>query len=397
MSSFVNSNCSVLINRLLAASISVGTIAFSASLTELLAPNASAVASSVPTFTAQRVIPAPGTPPTWRYPQKVHSIPYQTRDQAMVALSPDGITLVGGDRNSLTVWDLGTRQPTRTLSSFSTLQTDASLTSLAVSPDGRLVAASLYDARAGNLRINVWNMATGKLQHRLVRRITPRRVGEQPNQPSLPENWSTIAFSPDSRRLASIAGGNPQVDLWDVATGKPIQSLRGGRGAAIAFSQDGRLLARSDGNQLLIWTLANPRNPRRLTFPGDVAGFVFSPDRRSLYVAAREAIGNTSIVVQRRDLTAPVQPAQQRPTPLAFHWSSSISFSPNAKTVIVGSPNNAMAIADLPAGQVLATPDEYFAWGSATAFSQDGSTFAVTLGNQTIQIWRMGSANAGFP
>lgn len=375
---------------ILATSMSISAIAFSASLIGLLASNSPAtVASPAPVFTTQRVIPAPGTPPTWRYPQRVRSIPYQARDQAVVALSPDGITLVGGDRTTLTVWDVGTGQPTRTLSSFSALQTDASVTSLVFSPDGRMVAASLYEARAGNLRVNVWNVATGELRHSLVRRLSPRMLGDRPNQPSMPENWAAITFSPDSRRLASIAGGNEQIDIWDLVSGKPIQTLRGGRGQAIAFSQDGRQLARSSGNQVLIWNLANPRSPQRVSYGGDVAGLVFSPDPRSLYVAAREAAGNTAIFVHRQELNG-----RQRPNRLfAYHWSSTLAFSPDGKTLIAGSPNSAMAIADLQTGQTLATPDEYFSWGSATAFSQNGRTFAVALGNQQIQIWRTGSAN----
>lgn len=348
-----------------------------------------AVVSPVSRTTAQRVIPPPGTPPTWRYPQKVRSISYQTYDQAVIALSPDGTTVVGGDRSTLTVWEVATGRPLRTLSSFSTLQTDASLSSLAFSPDGRTVAASLYDARSGHLRVNVWNVATGELRHRLGRRITPHFLGERPNQPAMPENWSTIAFSPDSRRLVSVAGGSEQITIWDLASGQLVQTLRGGRGPTITFSQDGRQLARSNGNQLLIWNLANPRSPQSINYAGEVVGFVFSSDNRLLYVAARESLGNTPILVQRRELNSS-KPADQL---FAYHWSSTVTFSPNAKTLIAGSPNNMMAIADLQTGQTLANPEEYFSWGSATTFSQDGRTFAVVLGNQTIRIWQMGSAN----
>src|SRR5262249_51356221 len=52
------------------------------------------------------------------------------------------------------------------------------------------------------------------------------------------------AFSPDGKRLALSAGDGP-VDVWDVKTGKRIQTLLGhkGQGVKVAFAPDGKTLA----------------------------------------------------------------------------------------------------------------------------------------------------------
>ena len=53
-----------------------------------------------------------------------------------------------------------------------------------------------------------------------------------------------VAFSPDGKTLA-MASREGNVQLWDVATGKLLETLKGHSSAvlAVAFSPDGRTLA----------------------------------------------------------------------------------------------------------------------------------------------------------
>jgi len=66
---------------------------------------------------------------------------------------------------------------------------------------------------------------------------------------------SSVAFSPDGRRLL-IAEGGSQAMLIDSLTGQPVQALgmRRGRPICADFSQDGRLLlVRYDGDLVALW------------------------------------------------------------------------------------------------------------------------------------------------
>jgi eukaryotic-like serine/threonine-protein kinase len=78
---------------------------------------------------------------------------------------------------------------------------------LAVSPDGRLVAASTH---AGHVRL--FNPVNGELIDFLDAHINAVR---------------SVAFSPDGRRLISAFGGRDAIMIWDVATRQELITLEG--------------------------------------------------------------------------------------------------------------------------------------------------------------------------
>ena len=73
-----------------------------------------------------------------------------------------------------------------------------------------------------------------------------------------------LAFSPDSRRLAS-ASDDGTVKVWDTTSSLELLTLRreGFKPQSVAFSPDGHLLA-AGGNgtngKVLIWDTATPRS-----------------------------------------------------------------------------------------------------------------------------------------
>jgi hypothetical protein len=114
------------------------------------------------------------------------------------------------------------------------------VSSVAFSPDGRRLAS------AGQA-VKVWDTATG--QETLILKGHTGPV-------------TSVAFSPDGRRLAS-AGSDQTVKVWDAGTGQETLTLKGHTGlvTSVAFSPDGRRLASgSEDRTVKVWD-ATPITP----------------------------------------------------------------------------------------------------------------------------------------
>jgi WD40 repeat protein/tetratricopeptide (TPR) repeat protein len=101
-------------------------------------------------------------------------------------------------------------------------------------------------------------------------------------------NITSVAISPNSRLLAS---GGRQLELWSLATKRPILSLPAPpSGARVEFSADGRaLLAVVNGAPVAGWPVCD--TPERRVLDGHALGvpsLVFSPDGRRLASVSKD-------------------------------------------------------------------------------------------------------------
>jgi WD40 repeat protein/Flp pilus assembly protein TadD len=152
------------------------------------------------------------------------------------------------------------------------------------SADGRRLAS--IDLQ----EVKVWDLASGQLLHTLP-------APERHREPGLYADKSPpVAFSPDGRWLA--AAGD-YVRVWDALTGQEVQTLRGHLGwvGSLAFSPDSRRLASGgvDGS-VKLWDVPTGYEPLGFAgFPGPVTSLAFSPNGRYLAAVSRNA--------NERDLT----------------------------------------------------------------------------------------------
>jgi len=148
-----------------------------------------------------------------------------------------------GSDGAIKIWDSTTGALRRT---FEVGKPTGGSCSLAVSPDGRWVAAG-----TANREIKLWNLADGTLLRSLAGHAGA--VG-------------AVAFSPDGRILAS-GSADKTIKLWDVTSGRELSTLAGHTSSigCLSFSPDGQTLASSGGDKTIrLWDVAHGRERQRL-------------------------------------------------------------------------------------------------------------------------------------
>jgi WD40 repeat protein len=352
-----------------------------------------------------------------------------------VAFTPDGKTLIATQKNGPWLFDIANPAHPVHVATLATppvpqVSGPPQLTSLAISPNGQLVASGVSttstDIAGGE--VAVWNVASRSLAGIIPAAGDVEHLAFTPDSQSLAaatDNggvylWDVatrakvatlqaptgttvgsatsdaVAVSPDGALIAYGAQVNNKdssvtasVKLWNVATRQVVTTLNGGTSGmtALAFSPNGNQIAASDIlGSLRLWDLTTPAAPGLL---GILAG------HRSLVTNIAFSPDGTRLASASHDGTIGLW--DTRGTTLGGVANSSIAtaFSPDGKTLAIstfGHRKDFVALYAMPARRLIGTlPDS--GGLAALAFSPDGKTLAVAPANTggAVQLWNVGS------
>jgi eukaryotic-like serine/threonine-protein kinase len=226
-----------------------------------------------------------------------------------LAFSPDGKRLISASYDkTVKVWDSQTGQEVLTFKGHSNR-----VSGLSFNLDGKRLAST------SGREVKVWDAQTGQ---ELL---------------SLQNGGGSVAFSPDGNRLASSCressssigpGGVGEVKVWDAQTGQELLTLKGHSAniSSVVFSPDGKRLASLSGNEVKVWDAQTGQE--LLTLKGRLTSVAFSPN--SHWLAGGSSDGAVKIYGEAVSATGPTRRTdakfrrRERPTPSAANLFSDI-------------------------------------------------------------------------
>lgn len=351
-----------------------------------------------------------------------------------VAYSPGGNRIVSGSRDrTVRIWDVRTGKELLKLEGHK-----GPVGGVAWSPAGNRIASIVQldpvrtpeELASAVFELKIWDATTGK-----ELRTLPGYFG--------------VAFSPDGRRVASVAAGRT-IKVWDVETGQESLSLSGHQYSpvSIAWSRDGRLLAssstqfaRSDedrrnlltGNldlpgEVKLWDVANGKEtvslrgpvPRPMTIDlgadgkrlainhaGGLVTIWDTKDGRLVYTLHGRTVGSDAAVFSPDGrwvaaISSPFEPARfwdvasGREVLALRGVQECLAFSPDGRQVATAAPNNQVKIWDLGMGQEglrLQGPKSIVV---SVALSPDGQRLAAVSNDYTLRVWNTNNGREVF-
>jgi WD40 repeat protein/DNA-binding SARP family transcriptional activator len=278
-----------------------------------------------------------------------------------LAVSPDGRTLAAGDNAGRTLlWDTSTRRPLPAPPQRPRVDgQQVRLDALAFSPDGRLLLTAGPGPNAPDT-VQLWDLAA----HKVVGSLDGFGV-------------ISMAVSRDGRRLAAGTHGG-QVLWLDLATRTPTSpplTVDKEPPYLVALSPDGKRMA-TIGSKAVLWDLASRRSIRRLDAVGAVA---FSPDGRTL-AASHRARGEILLL----------DPASgRRRRTLTGHTAAvgALSFSRDGATLASADQDGTAIVWDAATGRARETLRGHTSQISGVAFSPDDRTLYTSSLDKSIIIW----------
>jgi WD40 repeat protein/serine/threonine protein kinase len=288
---------------------------------------------------------------------------------SVLRFSPDGkYALSAGAGGSIILWDLGNGLPLERLNGHRNAIND-----LAIAADPFVLVSADQDGE-----IRVWDMSS---------------LSNESRRLDVPGSAFSLAISPDGKLIATGTGSslntrNPSfigIVLWDAETGEEITRLEGHEAGvnALAFSPAGNRLLSTDGaGSLRVWDTATWEELwNRDDQDGQLFRAVFSPDGNTILAGGFE--NSARLLNARTGEVLRVFAGGHDSQVLA------VAFSPDGQLALTGGFDNRIVVWEAATGKVIRRYEGHTDTVSSLAVSPDGKTFLSASFDNTVLLWDM--------
>ncbi|WP_437752636.1 TIR domain-containing protein [Sorangium sp. So ce1389] len=293
---------------------------------------------------------------------------------------------------------------------------DDRVSACAISPDGKLVAATSYDKT-----LRVWHLASGEgcavfEAHRdwaSACAISPDgermvsasydmtlKVWDVVNSRLLAvlaghDDWVVAcAISPDGERIVS-ASHDKTLKVWDAASGRVLYTLEGHSAGvyACAISPDGqRVVSGSGDGTLKVWDVASGHLPSSLEgHAARVTGCAISPDNERIVSASWDMTLRVWDVASGRPLHVIGGSSRTGTSQSHLDKVTGCAISPDGKRIVSCSYDRTLRIWDVANGQLVSIIEGHSDWIMACAISPDSRYVVSASGDTTLRLWDFGT------
>lgn len=321
----------------------------------------------------------------FRHPFWVRSLAYTPDEKTLVSACADG---------AVRLWDPATGKELRCFPGAG--RDVAQCEGVVVTPDGKTVIA--IENTEG---MRAWDIATGKERWQVKAR-----------------NGFALVMAPDGRTIAKGLGGDDrqQVSLWDADTGKHLRTLGAIKRsvAALAYSQDGKLLAAGDGasishggkktdnaSTVRLWDPSDGRLLRELKgHTSGVTAVVFAPAGSVLASASHDATIRLWDTANGRLIRKIGVPDESPPPPVPELFDDgqrggvvAIAFSPDGRWLASGGFDGSVRLWDVESGKAIRSMRGHGREVTSLLFSRDGKVLTSGGRDNAIRLWDPTTAN----
>ena len=241
------------------------------------------------------------------------------------------------------------------------------VTACAVTPDGRHVVSASDDKT-----LKVWELASG----RPVATLRGHTLAV-----------AACAVTPDGRHAVS-ASEDKTLKVWELASGRAVATLQGHTHyvTACAVTPDGRhVVSASQDHTLKVWELASGRAATLEGHTYYMTACAVTPDGRHMVSASK-------------DKTLKVWDLTSRRAVATFqghvHDVTACAVTPDGRQVVSASTNNMLRVWELISGRDVATLWGHTGTVRACAVTPDGRHVVSASYDKTLKLWALASGRA---